>query len=86
MFGMEKEKKEESKLSPFVFDLENDLKIPEKQQEFAKRIETRIRRIKDLLHKGSKKEMFEQLGILLNGYHALAIVLGRATQEPKKQK
>jgi hypothetical protein len=38
------------------------------------------------LHKGSKKEEFDQLGILLNGYHALAIVLGRAIQEPKKKK
>jgi hypothetical protein len=36
------------------------------------------------LHSGTKREDFENLGVLLNGYHALAIVLARASQEPKK--
>jgi hypothetical protein len=83
MFGMEKKPKE---LKSFVFDLEKELSSEERRRELAKRIESRIHRIKDILHKGSKKEEFDQLGILLNGYHALAIVLGRATQEPKKKK
>jgi hypothetical protein len=83
MFGMEKKPKE---TKTFVFDLEKELGSEEKRRDLAQRIEVRIHRIKDILHKGSKKEEFDQLGILLNGYHALAIVLGRAIQEPKKKK
>ncbi len=83
MFGMEKKPKEEK---TFVFDLEKELGSEETRRELAKRIESRIQRVKDILHKGSKKEEFDQIGILLNGYHALAIVLGRATQEPKKKR
>ncbi len=83
MFGMEKKGKKEVK--SFVFDLEQDLTIEEKRNELALRIANRIRKIKEILHKGSKKEEFDQLGILLNGYHALAIVLGRAAQDPKNK-
>jgi DNA-binding transcriptional regulator GbsR (MarR family) len=83
MFGMEKKPKE---MKSFVFDLEKELASEERRRDLAKRIESRIQRIKDVLHKGSKKEEFDQLGILLNGYHALAIVLGRAIQEPKRKK
>lgn len=83
MFGMEKKPKDSTS---FIFDLEKELSSEERRRELAKRIESRIQRIKDILHKGSKKEEFDQLGILLNGYHALAIVLGRAIQEPKKKK
>ena len=83
MFGMEKEKK---KTKEFVFDIEKELKSVDTQKELVARIQTKIRRIKDALHQGSKKEEFDQLGILLNGYHALAIVCGRATAEPEKKK
>lgn len=78
MFGMEKKKKGKD---IFLFDLEKELKDPTKQKEYAKRIEGRILKIKELLRKGSKKEEFDHLGILLNGYHALAIVLGRAAKQ-----
>jgi hypothetical protein len=84
MFGMEKQKKKGA--PPFLFDLEVELKDPEKQKDYAKRIEERVGKIKDLLRKGSKKEEYDQLGILLNGYHALAVVLGRATQAASSQK
>jgi hypothetical protein len=83
MFGMEKKPKE---TTTFSFDLEKELENPDRRKALALRIQTRVQRIKDILHKGSKKEEFDQLGILLNGYHALAIVLGRATQGPKKKK
>jgi hypothetical protein len=83
MFGMEKKPKE---TTTFSFDLEKELDNPDRRKGLALRIQTRVQRIKDILHKGSKKEEFDQLGILLNGYHALAIVLGRATQGPKKKK
>lgn len=82
MFGMEKKPTQPSE--KFQFDLEKDLGTEEKRKELAKRIESRILRIKEILRGGSKKEDFDSLGILLNGYHALAIVLGRACQEPKK--
>lgn len=82
MFGMEK--KESKTQQKFLFDIEKDLASDEKRKELAKRIETRIHRIKEILRTGSKKEDFDHLGILLNGYHALAIVLGRACQAPKK--
>lgn len=81
MFGMEKKVE---KGNVFLFDLEKELVNEEFRAKLAKTLETRIRRIRDLLHSGAKKEDFENLGILLNGYHALAIVLGRASQEPKK--
>jgi len=84
MFGMEKKPKSEAKV--FLFDLEKELVREEYRMELAKKLEMRIRKIKELLHQGAKKEDYEQLGVLLNGYHALAIVLGRATQEPKRQK
>jgi hypothetical protein len=80
---MEKKPKESS---AFVFDIEKSLKDEKERVDLAKRIETRIRKIKDVLHTGSSKDVFERLGIMLNGYHALAIVLGRASQEPRKRK
>jgi P2-related tail formation protein len=84
MFGMEKQKKKGA--PPFLFDLEVELKDPEKQKEYAKRIEERVGRIKEFLRKGSKKEEYDHLGILLNGYHALAVVLGRASHQASAKK
>jgi hypothetical protein len=81
MFGMEKK---EGKQSVFLFDLEKELNKEENRAELAKRLQTRIIKLRDLLHSGTKREDFENLGILLNGYHALAIVLARASQESKK--
>ncbi|MGR3951898.1 MAG: DUF5398 family protein [Chlamydia sp.] len=78
------EKKTPKESAPFLFDLEKELASEESRKSLAKQIEDRIIRIKELLRVGSKKEDFEVLGTLLNGYHALAIVLGRACQEPKK--
>jgi hypothetical protein len=82
MFGMEKK---EEKKTVFLFDLEKALTKEEYRTELSKRLQTRIIRLRDLLHSGTKKEEFENLGILLNGYHALAIVLARASQETKKK-
>ncbi len=85
MFGMEK-KKEGEKSSLFLFDLEKELKNDARRKELAARIESRILRIKELLRKGSRKEDFDKLAILLNGYHSLAIVLSRASQEPARKR
>lgn len=84
MFGMEK--KVSGEKSPFLFDLEKELKDEVRRKELAARIESRILRIKELLRKGSRKEDFDKLALLLNGYHSLAIVLSRASQEPAKKK
>jgi len=84
MFGMEK--KQGSEKTPFLFDLEKELKSEARRRELAARIESRILRIKELLRKGSKKEDFDKLAILLNGYHSLAIVLSRASQEPARKR
>lgn len=84
MFGMEKQKKKQPAI--FCFDIEIELADQDKRKVYAKRIEERINTIKDLLRKGSRKEDYDHLGVLLNAYHALAVVLGRASQQavPKK--
>ena len=82
MFGMEKKPKE---TMTFVFDLEKGLEDPDRRKELASQIQLRVQKIKEILHQGSKKEEFDQLGVLLNVYHALAIVLGRASQGRKKK-
>lgn len=64
----------------FLFDMEKELQNKDKQVEYAKRIEKKVLYIKELLRKGSKKDEFDYLGVLLNGYHALAVVLGRAAK------
>lgn len=79
MFGIEKEKKE--KAPAFLFDLEKELENSDKRKEYVERISKRIVTIKNKLHTGSKKEVFDKLGILLNGYHALTVVLARATKK-----
>lgn len=84
MFGMEK--KPESKQAAFLFDLEKDLKDESRRKELAARIESRILKIKELLRRGSKRDDFDKLALLLNGYHALAVVLSRATQEPSRKR
>jgi hypothetical protein len=78
MFGMGDKKKKEKET--FCFDIEKELKEKEKQKQYAKRVEKKVIEIKELLRKGSKKEEFDHLGTLLNGYHALAVVMGRAAK------
>ena len=78
MFGMGEKKKKDKEV--FLFDVEKELQNKDKQVEYAKRIEKKVLYIKDLLRKGSKKDEFDYLGVLLNGYHALAVVLGRAAK------
>lgn len=83
MFGLEKKKEEAPQ---FLFDLEKELVSDEKKIQLVKRLETRITKIKEKLKGGSPKETYDLLGVLLNGYHALAIVLSRASKEPPKKK
>ena len=85
MFGMSDKKKKESPKEAFLFDLEKELGDRAKAKEYAKRIEKHVLQIKELLRKGSKREDFDQLGVLLNGYHALAIILGRVAAQAQKK-
>lgn len=82
MFGLEKKKAE---ATLFQFDLEKELANNEKKLELVQRIDSRITEIKNCLKNGSSKEFFDSLGTLLNGYHALAVVLSRASKEAKQQ-
>jgi hypothetical protein len=81
MFGMENKKATKTTGNVFLFDLEKELKDPAKQKEYAELIQKRINTIKELLRTGSKKEDFDHLGVLLNGYQALAVALGRAAKQ-----
>lgn len=83
MFGLEKKKEP---IPSFLFDLEKELTSDEKKAELVKRLEVRISTIKERLKGGSSRESYDLLGILLNGYHALAIVLSRATKATKQGK
>lgn len=75
MFGLEKHKK--SKFSEFVFELEKELKDPQKHKELKDRIEKRIQRIKEILRQGQDKEEFDSFGVLLHGYMSLLKVMAR---------
>ena len=79
MFGMSNKKTKETDTAPLQFDLEKELKDKVKRSEYVTLIGNRVLSIKELLRQGSKKEDFDCLGTLLNGYQALAIVLGKAT-------
>lgn len=76
MFGLEDQKKKK-KVDVFLFDLERDLKKPEKQKELKDKIDARIQEIKSILKKGESKEDFDKFGILLHGYTSLFKVMAR---------
>ncbi len=77
MFGLEDQKKKKNE--DFVFELEKSLKVRKEHQEFKKRIDSRIQRIKEILRSGESKEEFDQFGVLLHGYTSLLKVLARFT-------
>lgn len=77
MFGLEnRDQKKQS--SEFVFDLENEIKDPEKGKKLIQKIQQRIQAIKQILRAGEKHpEDFEFIGQLLQGYNALLDVITR---------
>jgi len=75
MFGLEDQKKK--KAEDFVFDLEKDFKNAKQYQEFKKKIEEKIQKIKETLRGGENKEEFDQFGLLLHGYTSLLKVMAR---------
>lgn len=80
MFGLEDQKKKK-KSGEFIFELENELKVPKKHQEIKQRAERRLQQIKDLLRSGGEKEEYNRLGVLLHGYASLLKVMSRVTNK-----
>lgn len=76
MFGLEDQKKKKG-AEEFIFDLEKELKNPQKQRETKDRIEQRVQRIKEVLRSGEDQQEFDLFGVLLHGYNALLKVISR---------
>ncbi len=78
MFGLEDQKKKK-KADEFIFELEQELKIPKKHQEIKKRADNRLQQLRDMLRSGGEKEEYNRLGVLLHGYASLLKVISRVT-------
>jgi len=76
MFGLEDQKKKK-KADVFVFELEKELKDPQKYHELKEKVEERIQRIKTLLKSGENQSEFDHSGVLLHGYTSLLKVMAR---------
>lgn len=76
MFGLEDQKKKK-KGEEFVFELEQELKNPQKHKELKTKVEARIQKIKEILRSGESQEEFDQFGLLLHGYTSLLKVMSR---------
>jgi hypothetical protein len=81
MFGLEDQKKKKPS-EEFVFELEKELKNPQKHKEIKERVEGRIQKIKEALRTGDNQAEFDRFGLLLHGYNALIKVMSRFA--PKK--
>lgn len=64
-------------MTDFEFDLEKDLKDHKKFKQMKDETHQKMADIKKLLRTGASDEDFEELGILLQAYGALDVVLGR---------
>jgi hypothetical protein len=78
MFGLEKQKRKKQP-DEFVFELEKEVKNPQKQKELKEKIELRIQKIKEFLRSGENQDDFDRFGVLLHGYNALLKVIARLT-------
>lgn len=76
MFGLEDQKKKK-KAEEFVFELEKELKVPQKHKELKQKIEGRIQKVKETLRSGESQEEFDVFGLLLHGYTSLLKVMSR---------
>jgi len=77
MFGLENVKKREEE----TFDLEGDLKDPEKLQKLKKHVDGQVQKLKGYLRSGSgSKEEFDHYGTLLHSYAALQKLMVRLAE------
>ena len=72
MFGLEKKRKK-----PFEFDLQKELKKTKRKKEILDIVETKSQSLKEALRTGRASDNFDQCGIILQGYAALAKVINR---------
>ena len=80
MFGMEKKEK-----PLFQFDLEIELKQDEKKkQQLLELVEKKTQEIKAQIRQGAAEKDFDQYGVLLHGFAALAKVLKRIPKNTSK--
>lgn len=79
MFGLGEGKKpqKEGKENEFIYDLERDLQDPKKHKEIKERTEQSIKKIKEILRTGESQEVFDNFGLLLQGYNSLLKVIER---------
>jgi hypothetical protein len=82
MFGLESQKKKKP-VEEFIFELEKELKDPQKYKDLRKRVEERIQKIKEALRTGEEQEEFDRFGLLLHGYNALLKVMTRVAPKSK---
>jgi hypothetical protein len=83
MFGLESQKKKKP-VEEFVFELEKELKDPQKYRELRQKVDARIQKIKEALRSGEDQEEFDRFGLLLHGYHALLKVMTRIVKQKSK--
>ncbi len=72
MFGLEKKRKK-----PFEFDLQKELKKTKRKKEILDLVGTKSQSLKEALRTGEASENFDQCGVILQGYVALAKVVNR---------
>ena len=70
MFGLEKKKNK-----PFEFDLEKELKNNKRRKEVLTICEEKTQSLKQALREGEPSEHFDQCGIIMQGYAAVAKVV-----------
>lgn len=83
MFGLESHQKKKKPAEEFVFELEKELKDPQKHKELRQRVEGRLQKIKESLRSGDDQEEFDRFGLLLQGYGALLKVMSRLAPKTK---
>lgn len=83
MFGLEGQKKKKP-TEEFVFELEKELKDPQKYRELHQRVDKRLQKIKEALRSGEDQEEFDRFGLLLHGYNALIKVMARVVKQKPK--
>ena len=76
MFGLEDQKRKKP-VQEFVFELEKELKDPQKNKEIRARVEARVQKIKEHLRTGEEKDEYDRFGLLLHGYNSLLKVISR---------
>ena len=82
MFGLEDQKKKKP-VQVFEFELEKELKDPNKGAEIRATIAKRLQTLKTLLQSGSEHVEYETIATILYGYQALLKVFERVVAKKK---